>query len=170
MCPMSVQNSKNYNWLYLIEQLLFHTEGFIAVFGLALLLLLSLTEIVARNFLHTSIPGADILSRYLVLWVCFLGAVLAVPGRHIKIDIATAWISESWRARLERPIYFFSAVACGSLGWAATRFWQSEWQYATPDEKWIAALSIIIPISFFLLALHFVICLIIGPRATSSDP
>ena len=132
--------------------------------------MLSLTEIGARNFFHTSIPGADVLNRYLVLWISFLGAVLAVPGRHIKIDIATAWISEPWQRKMERPVYFFSAVVCSGLGLAATRFWQSEWQYATPDEKWIAALSIIIPISFFLLALHFVLCLVMGPRVASPNP
>lgn len=152
-------------WKTKLEYFLTRTESFIAISGLLLMLGLSLTEILLRNFLHMAIPGADVLNRYLVLWVSFIGAVLAVRERHIKIEVIAIWLPEIWHRRLERPIFLFSAVVCGAIGWTAVRFWHQEWLHVPPGEKWIALLGAIIPISFFLLTLHFSLRFLIGPRA-----
>ncbi|MHB8535806.1 MAG: TRAP transporter small permease [Sulfuricaulis sp.] len=160
----------NRSWTAKLEFYLTRVESTIAVAGLILLLGLSLTEIGARNFFHLSIPGADVLDRYLVLWLSFLGAVLAVRERHIKIDAIAVWLSESWRRRLERPIFIFSAVVCGGLFRAAVRFWREEWLYAPAAERWITVLAVIIPLSFFLLTVHYALRFLIGPRSTRRDP
>lgn len=142
-------------------------ESTLAISGLVLMLGLSLAEIFLRNFFHTSIPGADVLIRYLVLWVSFIGAVIAVRERHIKVEIIAAWLSDKWRTRLERPIFLFSAVVCATIAWAAMRFWYQEWINVSPQEKWIAILGIVIPLSFLLLALHFSLRFLIGPRSNT---
>lgn len=149
-----------------LEQLLFRVEGVTAGLCLVAILLLSLGEIIARNALHTGIPGATILIQYLVLWLSFLGAVLAVKDRHIKIDVANLLLNAAWRGRLQVPIYFFSAFICAILTWAATRFWLSEWQAALPGEHWIAAMGSVFPICFALLSLHFVLRSVVLLRAT----
>jgi len=156
---------RNRTWKAKLEFYLTNVEGIIATAGLVLLLVLSLAEIGARNFFHTAIPGAEILDRYLVLWVSFIGAVLAVRERHIKIDAVAVWLPEAWRRKLERPIFVFSAVVCGFLFWAAVRFWREEWAHAATAEKWVAALGLIIPLSFFLLTVQFMIRFAIGPRS-----
>jgi TRAP-type C4-dicarboxylate transport system permease small subunit len=156
---------RNRTWKAKLEFYLTNAEGIIATAGLVLLLVLSLAEIGARNFFHTAIPGAEILDRYLVLWVSFIGAVLAVRERHIKIDAVAVWLPEAWRRKLERPIFVFSAVVCGFLFWAAVRFWREEWAHAATAEKWVAALGLIIPLSFFLLTVQFTIRFAIGPRS-----
>ena len=153
-----------------LEQLLFRAEGLVAVFCLAGILFLSLAEIGARNWLHTGIPGASILIQYLVLWLSFLGAVLAVKDRHIKIDVASLLLSETWRAHLQVPIYFISAFICAILAWAAMRFWLSEWQAALPAERWIAAMSSVFPVCFTLLSLHFVLRSLVIIRAARPLP
>ena len=149
-----------------IEHLLTRTESLASSACLLMILALSLIEIGARNFLHSGIPGASTLIQYLVLWVSFLGAVLAVRERHIKIDVATLWLSEEWRNKLERPIFIFCTLVCGTLFWNASRFWLDEWLSVPNDEKWVAAMGIIIPIGFFLLSLHFILRVIIGPRTS----
>lgn len=156
---------RNRTWTARLEYYFTGIESACAVFGLALMLGLSLVEIVLRNFFHYSIPGADVLIRHLVLWVSFLGAVLAVRERHIKVEIIAAWLPELWHRRLERPIFLFSALVCGVIGWAAVRFWHQEWLNAPAGEQWIALLSIVIPIGFMLLTLHFTMRFVIGPRA-----
>lgn len=148
-----------------IEHRLTVIESWIAIACLLAMLVLSLIEIGARNFFHTGIPGASTLIQYLVLWVSFMGAVLAVRGRHIKIDVANVLLNETWRSRLARPISFFSMAVCGTLFWHAARFWRDEWQSVPPDEKWVAAMGVIIPIGFCLLTLHFALRGIIGARA-----
>ena len=157
--------TRNRTWKAKLEFYLTRTESVVATAGLVLLLGLSLAEISARNFFHTAIPGADVLNRYLVLWISFIGAVLAVRERHIKIDAVAVWFPESWRRRLERPIFIFSAAVCGGLFWAAARFWQQEMFYASSAEKWVAALGVVIPLSFFLLTFHFLLRCLIGPRS-----
>lgn len=149
-----------------IEHALTRAETIAASICLLTMLVLSLLEIGARNFFHSGIPGASILIQYLVLWVSFLGAVVAVRERHIKIDVATHLFSEAWRNRLERPIFIFCVLVCGTLFWHAVRFWHDEWLNVSSDEKWIAAMGIIFPVSFGLLSLHFALRVIIGPRTS----
>ena len=148
-----------------IESTLTRIESLCASVSLAIMLVLSLLEIAARNFFHTGIPGASTLIQYLVLWVCFFGAVLAVRERHIKIDVAVVFVTEAWRRKLERPIFLFSALVCGALFWHAARFWWGEWLSSSADQRWVAALGIIFPVTFCLLTLHFTLRAIIGPRS-----
>lgn len=149
-----------------IEHTLTRAETLLASVCLATILLISLLEIGARNFFHSGIPGASTLIQYLVLWVSFLGAVVAVRERHIKIDIATILISENWRRKLERPIFIFCTLVCATLCWHAVRFWLDEWSNVPSQEKWIAGMGIIFPLSFSLLTLHFALRVIIGPRTS----
>lgn len=160
-------DTRNRSLLSKIERTLTRAETLVASACLITILVLSLFEIGARNFFHSGIPGASTLIQYLVLWVSFLGAVVAVRERHIKIDVATLLISVAWRNRLERPIFIFCTLVCGTLFWYAVRFWRDEWLSVSSDEKWIAAMGIIFPVSFFLLSLHFALRAIIGPRSSS---
>lgn len=149
-----------------IEQSLTRIETLVGSACLIGMLALSLTEIGARNLFHSGVPGASTLIQYLVLWVSFLGAVVAVRERHIKIDVATHLISEAWRVKLERPIFIFCTIVCSTLFWYAARFWYDELSSVSSDEKWIASMGIIFPLSFCLLSLHFALRVIIGPRTT----
>lgn len=167
---LHLSTNHSHSWKAKLEFYFTHTESLIAVAGLVLLLSLSLAEIAARNFFHTAIPGAEVLDRYLVLWVSFLGAVMAVRERHIKIDAVAVWLPPNWRRKLERPIFLFSAIVCSGLFWAALRFWREEWLHAPAAEKWIVWLGIIIPLSFFLLTFHFFLRFIIGPRSPRRPP
>lgn len=153
------------SWKAKLEFYFTRIESTFAISGLVLMLGLSLSEIILRNLFHTSIPGADVLIRYLVLWVSFIGAVVAVRERHIKVEIISVWLPEEWRRRLERPIFLFSAAVCAIIAWAAIRFWHQEWINVPLGEKWIAWLSIVIPLSFILLTLHFMLRFVIGPRS-----
>ncbi len=161
---------RNRAWKAKLESYLTRTESIFAIAGLVLLLGLTLAEIILRNIFHTAIPGTDTLTRYLVLWVSLIGAVLAVRDRHIKIEVIAVWLPDIWRRRLERPIFLFSALVCGGIGWAALRFWRQEWLNVPLGEKWIVVLGVIIPLSFLLLTLHFTLRFLIGPRHTERPP
>jgi TRAP-type C4-dicarboxylate transport system permease small subunit len=131
-----------------------------AIAGTALLLLLALVfgQILARNFLHSSIPEADILSRYMVLYVAFFGAALAVNGhRHIRLDIATAFLSHRRIVQIRMPLYLLSAAVCSLFAKAAGRFWYDDWQYVADNERWSSILALITPLGFALLALNFLL-------------
>lgn len=159
------QYPRNRSWKAKVEYYFMRVESALAISGLVLMLALSLAEIVLRNLFHTSIPGTDVMIRHLVLWVSFMGAVVAVRERHIKVEIIAVWLPDLWRRHLERPIFLFSAVVCAFIAWASVRFWYQEWLHVPAGEQWIALLSSVIPLSFLLLALHFSLRFLIGPRS-----
>lgn len=163
---MSLAPSSHTNILLsAIEHRLTRIEKLVAAVGLLIMLGISLLEIVTRNFFHTGIPGIGIVSRHLVLWVGFMGAVLAIrEQRHIKIDLAAAWLPNIWRNKMVRPFNFISTAICGVLFWAAAKFWWQEWLGAQDAAQWVAGLMIILPASFLLLALHFFVCGIIDAK------
>ena len=133
-------------------------ETFMA--GTSLLLLLSLVfgQVLARNFFDSGIPNADILSRYMVLYVAFFGAALAVERhKHIRIDVVAACLNPVRIRKLHAPLFLISALVCGVMTWAAMRFWYDDWQYVAEHERWSSILALITPFGFFLLSLHFLL-------------
>ena len=131
-----------------------------AIAGTTFLLLLALVfgQVLARNFFNSSIPGAEILSRYLVLYVTFFGAALAVERhRHIRLDVVAAILPEKLRDVLRCPLYLLSSLLCAVFAWAAWRFWYDDWQYVAEHERWSSILALITPFGFCLLALNFLI-------------
>ena len=139
-------------------------ESWLAAGSLLLLLLLALLQIVARNLFDTGFADADNLSRYLVLYVMFFGAALAVErNRHIRIDVFGTLMSPSARALLHRPLYVLAALVCLLLTVAAVRYWRDAWQYAPDHERWLVLTSLVIPLGFGLLCLQFSLAALLGP-------
>ena len=130
------------------------------VAGISLLLLLALVfgQVLARNLIDSSIPTADILSRYLVLYIGFFGAALAVDThRHIKLDVVATVLTMEQIHRLRSPLYLISSAVCAVFAWAAARFWYDDWQYVAEHERWSSILALITPFGFSLLALNFLL-------------
>lgn len=142
---------------------LVRVEEWLAVFSLVLLLGASLTQIVARNLFHSGFPLADPLARHLVLYIAFLGAAMAVAqDRHIKIDIAAHWLTSRTRARLYRPSCLLAAFVCVLFFSAAVRFFNDGWMAAVPNERWVMAMAVILPVGYFLLVIHFILQAMVG--------
>lgn len=145
------------------QRLLIRTETWLAAGSLLLLLLLALAQILARNLFDSGLPAADTLTRYMVLYVTFLGAALAVGcDRHIKIDVCNTFLSTATQRRLYRPLCAVAAAVCALFTDAAIRYWRDEWLYAPSHEHWLVLVGLIIPIGFSLLTLHFVLATLVG--------
>ena len=146
------------HWVTGFRHALIRMETFMA--GASLLLLLSLVfgQVLARNFFASGIPNADILSRYMVLYVAFFGATLAVEyHKHIRIDVVAACLRPVLIKKLHTPLYLISAILCSIMTWSAMRFWYDDWQYVAEHERWSSILALITPFGFFLLSLHFLL-------------
>ena len=146
------------HWVTSFRHALTRMETFMAGASLLLLLALVFGQVLARNFFGSGIPNADILSRYMVLYVAFFGAALAVERhKHIRIDVVAACMDPDRMKKLRAPLYIFSALVCGIMTWAAIRFWYDDWQYAGEHERWSSVLALITPFGFALLSLHFLL-------------
>jgi TRAP-type C4-dicarboxylate transport system permease small subunit len=153
-----------------IQNGLLRIERWIGGGCLLLLLLLALAQVIARNVFSIGLPTADTLTRYLVLYVTFFGAILAIHGqRHISLDILCVWLGQCWRERLYRPLHVLGALVTGLLCQAAWAYWQDEWAHVANHDRWMTLLALILPIGFGLLSLHFLLAALIGRPATQLE-
>lgn len=151
-------------WVASLRHTLVRMDMFMAGSSLLLLLLLVFGQVLMRNLFDSGIPNADILARYLVLYVSFFGAALAVEQhRHIRIDAVAACLDTEQVRRLRPPLYLISALVCAVLTWAAMRFWYDDWQYVAEHERWASILALITPFGFCLLTVHFLIGALFNP-------
>ena len=154
------------HWVTGFRHALLVIDRFMAASSLLILLCLVFGQVIARNFFHSSIPFADIVSRYMVLYVTFFGAALAIEHhKHIRIDIVAACMRQETCQKLSAPLYLISAAVCAVLTWAAVRFWYDDWNFVADHERWTSVLALITPFGFFLLALHFLISGLFAPPA-----
>ncbi len=157
----------------LLERLLVRGWLIVAALSLGLMLLLSLAQILARNFLHLGLGEADAVIRGLVMWVVFAGAAIAVHShRHIRIDVLNLILPAAWQRILAVPLQLIASAVCAALAWPAARFWWQEWQAAAPADQIATALLIIFPFGFAALSLHFLINAgaATAPPATAVSP
>lgn len=151
-------------WVAALRQFLIRLDTFMAAAALLLLLLLVFGQVVLRNLFSTGIPSAELLARYLVLYITFFGAALAIEQRrHIRIDVVAALFDHAWIRRLLPPLYLLSALVCVWLAQSALNFWYDDWLYVSAAERWTSVLALITPGGFCLLAVHFLLGALFAP-------
>ncbi len=141
-----------------LEQVLVNIESFIAALSLFSLLALSLFQIITRNFFNFGYAEIEIINRNLLIICGTMGAVLATSKlRHIKIDALTTFLNHRQISLLCCPLALFSATVCAFMCYYSTIFVMDEWQYAPANERWALPFTLIYPVGFGLLSLHFVL-------------
>jgi len=151
-----------------LERSLAHMEMVLVAVSFVTMLGVSLLEIVARNVFHVALPWADMLLRYSVLWVALPGAALAVVAqRHISLDPMGVSRAPTWQKWAYGPMHLLSSLVCGLLAWAAARFWWWNWHSAPQGGALDAVLSVILPGAFALMAVHFLLRCLLGPKTVT---
>lgn len=138
-------------------------EDGLLVLILSSMILLAVFQIISRNLLSEGVVWIDPLLRILVLWVGLTGAVVATRcNNHIRIDIFAKYLPVQIRPYIDRLVCLFTLLICLLISWHAARFVYSEYQYGTiafaAVPSWLTAL--IIPVSFFLIALRYITLLV----------
>lgn len=141
-----------------IEQVMISVESIIGAFSLFLILVLSLFQIITRNFFDFGYAEIEIINRNLLIISGAMGAVLATSRlRHIKIDALAVFIDKRILKLLCCPLAVFSAVVCGLLCYYACIFVLDEWEYAPANERWALPFTLTYPLGFGLLSFHFLL-------------
>jgi TRAP-type C4-dicarboxylate transport system permease small subunit len=141
-----------------LENNLVKAESFIAALSLFLLLLLSVVQILTRNIFDFGFPEIEIINRYLLVISGSMGAVIATSKlRHIKVDAFTTFMSKRLLSRLRCPLALFSMLVCAVMSYHAGIFVADEWEYIPANERWTLPFTLIYPLGFGLLALHFLL-------------
>lgn len=141
-----------------LEAHLTRVELGLALLAFAAMLALSAADIVGRNLLNATLPGADLALRHLVLWVALPGAALAVAAqRHLYLDPANLAARPRWRKRTAIPFNAAAAAVCALLDRAAWTYWLDAWRYPSGEAAWLVWMGLILPVAFGLLVLHFLL-------------
>ena len=132
-------------------------DGILVILTTAMVVV-TVSQIVMRNLLSTTLLWGDPLVRMLVLWTAFLGALVGVrEDRHIRIDAVLRLLPDKQRCYVDIVVYLSCAAVCGLLAVIAVDFVRAEYAYAVrgaldlPD--WV--LQLVFPGAFGIMAWRF---------------
>jgi C4-dicarboxylate transporter DctQ subunit len=108
--------SSLFNFLEQIDGFLVRMEKVLIIFVLFLLIVLSLGQVIARNFFQLGFMWIDELSRCLVLWLAFIGGALCSKyARHMRIDIILHLMKGQKKLIVEIIGNVFIIIVCAFL-------------------------------------------------------
>jgi len=150
-------------FIAIINDWLAKIEGILLNLFLATMIFLAFLQVVMRDIFNAGLPWADTVVRLMVLWVGFLGASLATKlEQNLTVEVLTKYMPERVRFITSIVVKVFAIVICYFLFCASLRFLADERsageQFLHLFPSWWTLM--IIPITFCLIPLHFVITII----------
>jgi TRAP-type C4-dicarboxylate transport system permease small subunit len=152
--------------------LIHRVEDIVIALLLTAIVLLAPLQIALRTFFDAGIGWLDPLLRASVLWLGLLGALAASRGdRHINIDALSRLVSERGKRVVHVFTSLFTAGICGVVAWHASRLILIEIEYESVAFSGIPAwwLEVVIPVSFGLIALRYLLLALRDARGVSDD-
>lgn len=142
----------------MVERLLSKMVTGLVIIFLSFMIGIAFLQIILRNFFDSGLSWADVTVRHMVLWVGFLGAVIAaIEDRHISLDIFSRMLPQKFKKYVSRLVYFGSSFVCAVLTYASYNFVASERSMESElfagVPVWIA--EVVIPVTFASLGLIF---------------
>lgn len=156
-------------WLHFLE------DGLI-VAVLLLMVGLAVAQIVLRNMFGMSLVWIEPFLQNGVLWIGLLGAMIASRrDEHIRIDIATHYLSARLQRWLAVVVDLFTCLICGLMAWHSAGYVASEVEFGAEAflglPSWV--LQSIIPFGFGLIAGRYALLLLLdiaGRRPPMQEP
>lgn len=124
----------------------------------SLLIILAVAQIVLRNVFGTGILWADALVRNLLLWITFLGAMIASrSNNHINIDLFTRFMPVRVLPYISLLTATFTIMICSTAAFFSFQFVKAEYEFATTAFSGIPVwiIASIIPLGFGVMALRY---------------
>lgn len=90
------------------------------------------TQVILRNFFDSGLFWGDSAVRVMVLWVAMLGAMVASrKDEHIRIDLASRFVSDWFKPYLSRVVSLFTCLVLGVFAWYSYDFVRYEYEDQT---------------------------------------
>lgn len=146
-----------FRWLAVAERALLATNRAAVIVMMMAMAGLVFTNVVSRYVFAHSLNWSEEIARYLMVWVTYIGAGLAMrEGQHVAIEFGQAFLPKQlhvWiRGLVALAILFFLVV----LTVAGIQFSEFAWRQRTPVMQWpMGAMYLAVPIGSSLFALHF---------------
>ena len=144
----------------------------VALVTLFLLMLgLAALQVILRYFFGTGILWADPFARNLVIWVGFLGAIIATKERqHFEIDVLNRFLSPALQRWIRRLSNLSCAVICFFLGQAAISVVELDMASKTFLDLSASGVEMIVPVGFSLMMFRFVVAIFTETGMTAVAP
>lgn len=139
-----------------VEKWLLRANRWVLVAVMAAMAVLVFANVVSRYALNYSLIWVEELTRYLMVWVGFLGAGL-VPrlGAHIAVDAFQDMLPARAARALRTGIVVLLAITFAAMTWLGIRYAAFAWDQETPVMNWsTGAIYLAIPIGSALLLIH----------------
>ncbi|CAH6636355.1 2,3-diketo-L-gulonate TRAP transporter small permease YiaM [Pseudocitrobacter vendiensis] len=107
-------------------------EGILAII-IAILSCIVFTNIILRYGFQTSILSVDELSRYLFVWLTFIGAIVAfMDNAHVQVTFLVEKLSPANQKRLAIVTHSLILLLCLALAWGALQKTLQDWSDFSP--------------------------------------
>lgn len=98
-------------WPEKVSSVLLRSVSLIGMFMLVLISVTLFTGVVTRYVFSYSIPELEVLRKFSLLWLVFLGSAIAVKEKaHLEIDILSDYLSERGTKIRDIIVYFLTLV------------------------------------------------------------
>ena len=132
-------------------------DGFLLALVLSMVML-SISQLVLRNFDMGGLAWSDAALRINVLWLAMFGAMRASRlQQHISIDVITRYLSPGQHKLVHLGVSLCCAVICALAAWFSLKFVLLE-----KEDGMMAFLNVpvwfceaVIPLAFFVIAFRF---------------
>lgn len=133
--------------------------------GLLVVLMAGMTGLVIANVIgryvfNHSFVWAEELSRYMMIWVGFLGAGLVLRiGAHLAVDVFQDWMPAGLARWVRAAVVALLAATFVAMFWLGTEYVRFAWGQETPVLNWnfgLVYLAIPIGAALLLVNLAFV--------------
>lgn len=141
-----------------VDDTLSKFEGYLLTSFLMIMIGLSFSQVILRNFFDTGITWADPIVRHLVLWVGFIGASIATKDdSHLAMDLVSRFLPENIKKSSTLLVQGCSAIVCALLTLASYKFVLGEKESGNLLTQGIPSYwaVIIIPIGFYFMSMRF---------------
>ena len=143
-----------------IERLLVRVNAFIIGLMMIVMFVLVFTNVVTRYCFGFSIATAEEISTFLMIWVTYLGAGLALrEGRHASIDFFQDLLGNRLKTIVRALLGILLILFFGLLCWYGAKFSHFGWgleTIATQIPKGIPYLCVPLGAALFVVHLIFV--------------
>jgi TRAP-type C4-dicarboxylate transport system permease small subunit len=141
------------------ERYLVTTNRAVIFFMMAVMATLVFVNVVARYLLNFSIIWAEEVSQYLMIWIAYLGAGLALrEGRHVALELLHDWLPGALGRKVRMGIGGLVLVFLGAVTVLGFQFAAFVWNQETPVLNISLGIpSLAIPIGTLLFAAHLLL-------------
>jgi TRAP-type C4-dicarboxylate transport system permease small subunit len=135
---------------------------------------LVVANVFMRYVFNNSIVWAEELSRYMMVWVGFIGSGLVLRiGAHIAVDVFQDLLPHRVAQAMRVLVWLLLAGVFGVMAWLGFRYVSFAWGQETPVLNWnFGLIYIAVPLGALLMLLNlvFIAAPFVRSRSFRKDP